>query len=614
MKRTFLIILFLLSLVTFSFAAEKYCGASKSGTEDGSSWNNKYACSDVFVNGSGLIGAGNTMYIDGEASGKVYTTSFVVPDSGTSGAWIYIKPGAASPDPTNHNGTVTLRAASGYGCIYLSHKTYVNINGNDGSGNRKIVLDSVTLGLNALYLDNMTNADHVYIGYVEIKNANQGCADGALVKGSSTTVPYVEFDNVYVHGSDGDAFWLNATGNDATYGRWSIHDSTITDMADDGLEFTWGGMDFYDNIIGDRRTSGLGAAEVCEGHHSDIFQFHVSYMRFWNNTIRNWGTANGGSTIHLAAIYYETEYDAACGNIQVYNNLFLEIGTGTGSAWAVEHAIHGSEKDTGCTSVLDTYYINNTFIGPWENSFLFATATADTLNSSNNFRVVIENNIDLTGTNFNVDASVGGNFNATYGNHGQSVNYVIDYNNLTGSIPGGGAHDTSADPVLDANYKPTSSSTSIVNEGVDLSGVTNATEISDDKDGNARGTPWDIGAYEYTAGATYTLTVTLAGTGTGTVYDDTPFNTVDCPSNCTHDYDENAYIVLMQDGSGSGSTFAGWSGDCSGNTICNFYMTEDRNVTATFDLITDNPRVKIGIDVGDGAKPKPGTGSRMNVR
>ena len=74
------------------------------------------------------------------------------------------------------------------------------------------------------------------------------------------------------------------------------------------------------------------------------------------------------------------------------------------------------------------------------------------------------------------------------------------------------------------------------------------------------------------------LTVDLAGAGTGTVTGPG----INCPGDCTERVTPGTTLVLDANPTG-GSTFTGWSGDCSGTGQCSVLMSGDRGVTATFD-------------------------------
>jgi trimeric autotransporter adhesin len=77
----------------------------------------------------------------------------------------------------------------------------------------------------------------------------------------------------------------------------------------------------------------------------------------------------------------------------------------------------------------------------------------------------------------------------------------------------------------------------------------------------------------------FPLMVTVAGTGTGTV-SSAPAG-ISCPSTCTANFNGGTSVTLTATPS-SGSTFAGWSGACSGAGSCSVSMTAAQSVTATF--------------------------------
>lgn len=91
------------------------------------------------------------------------------------------------------------------------------------------------------------------------------------------------------------------------------------------------------------------------------------------------------------------------------------------------------------------------------------------------------------------------------------------------------------------------------------------------------------------------LTVTKDGDGGGTVTSDAPG--IDCGASCSHDYAPSATVTLTATAA-TGSTFTGWSGDCSGTvTTCNLSMSADHDATATF---VTNPDLTVSKG-GDGS-------------
>jgi len=75
----------------------------------------------------------------------------------------------------------------------------------------------------------------------------------------------------------------------------------------------------------------------------------------------------------------------------------------------------------------------------------------------------------------------------------------------------------------------------------------------------------------------YPLTITKNGTGTGSV----ECNTGGGPGACAAEYDKGTKVTLSATPT-AGSTFAGWSGACSGTGACEVTLTAATSVAATF--------------------------------
>jgi len=82
---------------------------------------------------------------------------------------------------------------------------------------------------------------------------------------------------------------------------------------------------------------------------------------------------------------------------------------------------------------------------------------------------------------------------------------------------------------------------------------------------------------------TYALSVGKSGTGTGTV-SSSPAG-INCGTTCTSSYSSGTTVTLTATPA-AGSTFAGWSGACSGTGACTVSMTAARAVTATFNSVS----------------------------
>ena len=88
--------------------------------------------------------------------------------------------------------------------------------------------------------------------------------------------------------------------------------------------------------------------------------------------------------------------------------------------------------------------------------------------------------------------------------------------------------------------------------------------------------------FDQTPSTQYTLSVTKNGSGSGTVTS-SPAG-INCGSDCSEDYDENTVVDLTAS-AGPGSSFAGWSGDCSGTGSCTVTVDSAKSVTATFNQV-----------------------------
>lgn len=93
----------------------------------------------------------------------------------------------------------------------------------------------------------------------------------------------------------------------------------------------------------------------------------------------------------------------------------------------------------------------------------------------------------------------------------------------------------------------------------------------------------DMDAGPYTVTARFerlrTLSVDLSGGGSGTVTS-SPAG-VDCPGDCSEAYVDGTDVDLTATAD-LGSSFAGWSGACTGTGACSVLMDADKSVTATF--------------------------------
>jgi hypothetical protein len=101
----------------------------------------------------------------------------------------------------------------------------------------------------------------------------------------------------------------------------------------------------------------------------------------------------------------------------------------------------------------------------------------------------------------------------------------------------------------------------------------------------------------------YALTVGKAGSGSGTVTG----TGINCGSDCTEAYDAGTQVALTA-APASGSTFAGWSGACSGTTACTVTMDGAKTVTATFTTVAATQYTLNATKGGTGSGTVTGAG------
>jgi hypothetical protein len=87
----------------------------------------------------------------------------------------------------------------------------------------------------------------------------------------------------------------------------------------------------------------------------------------------------------------------------------------------------------------------------------------------------------------------------------------------------------------------------------------------------------------------FTLTVAMSGAGAGTVT--SSGGAINCGTSCAGDFDAGSSVTLTASAS-SGSTFAGWSGPCTGVGSCTVWFDARKTVTATFHQVQVQQQVQ----------------------
>lgn len=115
----------------------------------------------------------------------------------------------------------------------------------------------------------------------------------------------------------------------------------------------------------------------------------------------------------------------------------------------------------------------------------------------------------------------------------------------------------------------------------------------------------------------FPLSVTVAGSGNGTIIS-SPAG-INCPGSCGSNFNSGTTVTLTENPA-AGSTFAGWSGACSGTGACSISMTASESVSANFQsqantttttLTVSSTQANLGSSVTFTAKVSPASANPM---
>jgi len=107
----------------------------------------------------------------------------------------------------------------------------------------------------------------------------------------------------------------------------------------------------------------------------------------------------------------------------------------------------------------------------------------------------------------------------------------------------------------------------------------------------------NIGLEFWTSPPQEAMTVFVEGTGSGSVTSN-PAGITQCSLECTYYEFAQGTVVTLTATPGPGSSFAGWSGGCSGTGTCTITMSAPVTVNAIFNAVQAPPRCKVPKLVG----------------
>jgi hypothetical protein len=452
----------LTSLAIDAKATNYYCSTTSQGSANGTSWGNSWSCSSVPW---GSVHGGDTVFMDGGTTSMTYNSRINITNSGTSdGARITLRIG----QDAGHNGIATLT-----GGINFTSQNYVTIDGEyNGARHISLVGNGIDMPVTTspvvryVSLSRGAGIDanygwHGLISHIYLTDGTGDRAIGFVARNNKDGPNEVKaYDDVIVEYS---TIILCAS-------------STEDGSGADGIQGCPGLTVRYSTF--DVKTSGCTVGT----NHMDFIQSQAYYISVYGNTFRNSADS---------AFDYDCYNGTDPNHFRIFNNVFIKNRGGA----AIRFYPSGGQI---CTSYDNIHINNNTIVdrtGALDNAINIKTdSNANVTNSE------IKNNVfynDSVGDSLYISPSSGWT----------AANWNIDYNNISGGsggmdIDGNSytqAHPSTCTPSfagyvydsLSSDLHPSSSDTCIKDHGTPLSSL-----FTTDKDGNPRGTAWDIGAYE----------------------------------------------------------------------------------------------------------------------
>jgi hypothetical protein len=475
----------LLSCVTSSFSAAWYVdNAAVQSNNSGTTWANAWKSFASIVWGTGGVQPGDTVYISGGSSQKVYNEPFRVGTSGRADAWVTV----ASSTDAGHNGRVVIDGGNVNTDLggFICGANYCRVT---GMPNTNIVVanwvTSTTDREKGIGFYAGIPSHHIIEG-ICISNAN----NGFYYNGSAD----IEIRNCLLTGIRGDyAFRCNGyVGPLATdFERMRIHHNTVLLNADfvggnggpDGVGCA-NGVTLHDNVF--RCVNG----PVTLGQHPDGIQSLGGYVKVYNNYFANF--LNAGIKFEPSAPMTEWRECYAYNNVIVVDDPALTSNT-TINGKGIELG-----SGTAMKNVINVIVANNTFVD------LLGLAVNGGAGTWPVTSLIVENNaIYNCGKNGSLAGAMGPtamvfNYNQIEAGTDGRTRVVID------ALGNGATYATFTqafipiDTILFARYTPRTPGNDF-HMKKRLIGVNLSNYFGTDKDGLLRPTTgaWTIGAYEF---------------------------------------------------------------------------------------------------------------------
>ena len=384
-----LIIIFCLFFLSPIYAKSWFVDNDAAGLNNGASWHNAWQSFSKIVWGISGVNYGDTLFISGGTSSKIYYETLAIGISGRLGNPITIKIGQQN----QHNGAVIIDCLGSIDhCIAL--KNNVVIDGESSNSINFVCKNSVRDGIIS-----QRNCQNVIIRYVEVQHCggSKGFDGIELLRPQNCIIEYCFIHHNFQNG-------IKTTGSLGEWGSNIIRFNKIANNCDDGI-IGRNGIDIYGNKI---YLQGI----PCSTGHPDGIQTMGNYIRIYANEIFD----NFTQQIILS-------FDnSQAGHVRIYNNIIYQT---TASKLKAKFARGVNIRSTRkCKTIEDVLIANNTFVDLNFPAILVKMNEATTISALKSISILnnIMTNCHVIGRSQKNGISVSNSGNYT------SDSILIDYN------------------------------------------------------------------------------------------------------------------------------------------------------------------------------------------
>jgi hypothetical protein len=486
-------------------ATNWYVDNAATGSSNGTSWATAWKSFSAVVWGSSGVKAGDTLFISGGSSSKVYTETWSVGASGTAASPIHIAIDAAN---SSHNGQVIFdyNSSGDQGTLtgISCPRNYITFTGNvNGAANlvfnnlRNIMARTACVAIDA------SSTTGVVIDHISSTNCNNPIrlysATGFTV--SNCSLLQVRGDAAISAAGSSGSWDANLVYNNVIgllYNTTAPPGASTSYVGPDGIQCS-SGLSIYGNTIKITKTT-----VYTSDQHPDLVQCTGNNVKVYANEFVN----IGDSGFDYDCFSNPTPHD-----IWIYNNLYRI----TDSIDPYPEYFRMYASANSISSITNVKILNNTCV---DNNFQyrtmwFANFNGNPTGSGNEIKnnlfyncgggfpaapvIYIDNSTAFTSTSFTFDANIYYNISSTPYIVFRGTTYTAA-NWVSANEPHG---KTTAPTVVSyAEFSPSNDMHLQASDTVAKdAGLSFSSYFTTDKDGVARpqGPAWDIGAYEYNA-------------------------------------------------------------------------------------------------------------------